>query len=152
MTPQELPPRTLRCANGALYLVMALALNACALWAALTGRLSGASWGIAALAGLCSLLWALYYATLHWQLDAQGLTRRVYLLRKKTYPWQQLRSAKLHEEARMGVGVCRIYFEFAEGVLCLSSELIPLDDMETLRDDLREIGILTNISNSDLRS
>ena len=142
MTPPPLPSRTLRCANGALYLLMALSVAGCVAWGILSGRLSGL-WqiGSSIAAALLALLWGGRYAALRWETGAQGICHRLLCFRKN-YHWESLRSASLQENDTRGVATCCITLTFTEGELRLSSDLISLDDLELLRDDLIAAGLL----------
>ena len=140
----DLPTRTLRCANGALYIVMALGVVGACIWSIAAGRLV-AGWQVgAAVAGaLGACLWAGYYAALAWEISAAGVYRR-FLWRRRLYTWQSLQHAELRESEDKGVAMCAIELDFAEGKVTLSSELLPLDEIQALRDELVARGLLSS--------
>lgn len=133
---------TLRCANGLLYLAMACVLAGCAVWAIASGRFDRDWQPAAAAAGsVVALVWAGYYATLRWRVDAEGASRSVFFHTRR-HAWAELQSASLSEHEHNGVASCCISLRFSGGTLELSSDLIARDDVETLRDDLRAAGML----------
>ena len=136
-----MPFRTLHCANGALYLIMSLAVAACAAWAIASGRICTA-WQVGAvvLATLAALVWGGFYALLRWEVGPEGISRC--LLRRRFYPWHSLKAARTHRSDRNGVATCTLELCFAEGELELSSQLLPLEALEQLRDDLAAAGLM----------
>lgn len=142
MTPAQLPPRTLRCANGALYLLMGLAVAGCAAWAIGSGRVAGAWHTCAALAGAAlALLWGGSYTLLRWEIGPAGITHRS-ILRRRCYPWANLQNAQIQQSEQNGVATCCLQFNFSNGALELSSQLIALDELEQLSEDLAAAGLL----------
>lgn len=138
----SLPHRTLRCANGRLYLLMALCTIGCAAWAFINGRLTGA-WqvGAAAAAAIAALLWAGYYAALRWEITPEGICRHG-LCPHREYRWQDLQEARLSETSDRGVDSCCLMLSFSNGKMRLGSDLIHLDEVQALRDDLMAAGLL----------
>lgn len=135
-------PKTIHCANGALYMLMSIAAAACAAWAIASGRVSGVWHLAAALAGVgIAMLWGAYYALLRWEVNADGISRC--LLRRRFYPWQSLQHAQVQQSDAGGVATCCLVLRFAEGELELSSRLISIDALEELRDELAAAGLLT---------
>lgn len=133
--------RTLHCANGTLYLLMGLAVAACAAWAISAGRIAGA-WQISATiaAATVAALWGAYYAILlRWEVSPTGIRSRI---PRRFYPWQHLQNAHLQQSDHHGIATCRLHLTFAEGELELSSELISLSELESLRDELIAAGYL----------
>lgn len=136
-----LPSRTLRCANGALYMLMALATTAAAVYAALSGKLTGLPMLLSAAGALIILLWAGYYATLSYRVGPEGISRSVFW-RTRTRCWQDLLKAELYEHEAQGVATCRIRLSFASGVWCISSELFVPESVQELKSDLIAAGLL----------
>lgn len=137
-----LAPRTLRCANAALYLLMGLAAVGCAAWAIATGRATGA-WQTtaAALAALTALLWGGSYTLLRWEIGPAGITAH-HLLRRRHYPWHSLQNIHETRTDHNGVATYRLTLIFAQGTLTLSSQLISPDDLEQLRESLTAAALL----------
>lgn len=140
--PLPITPRTLRCANGSLYLAMAICTIAAAAYAIACGRLHE-PWHIAAAAGggLLALLWGGYYAALRYKTDATGLTHTL-LWSSRSYPWASLVSCTSQSTETRGVARCALNFIFTEGSLCISSDLFPLEDVQDLRQELIEAELL----------
>lgn len=134
--------RTLRCANGMLYLMMGLGAAACAAWAIGSGRVHELWHIVAAVAGvLVCVVWGWYYASLRWEVGPSGICRRVWWVRR-SYAWQDLAEAQLSESEARGVGSCCITLCFSGGErVRLSSELLALDEVEALRDELSAAGV-----------
>lgn len=137
----QIPRRTLRCANGALYLLMALAVVAAAAYAVLSGRLQGpVQCGLACGGCVLALLWAGYYAALSYRVHPAGVTRC--LLRRRTRSWATLRGGSIYRCDERGVMVCRITLEFEEGVWCISSELFEPQAVQELAEALEAADLL----------
>lgn len=141
--PSPLPRRVLHCANGKLYLLMALCAVGAAAYATIAGKLSGPlQVSIGTAVALVALFWAAYYATLRYEVSAEGLTRRAFW-RSQTRPWSKLLSAELYEHEAQGVATCRIRLTYADKVWCISSELFDPDSVQELKQDLTAAGILS---------
>ena len=133
-------PRSLRPVNASLYLGFVLIIWAAAGYV-LCVRDSLAQQLTAAGAALVALLWGGYYLRLRYQVDAQGITRRG-LWRSEHLPWQgsELRLRR-HQQGPEIAGV-ELILSRGEQSLCLSSELLDPDELETLIADLRAAGLL----------
>lgn len=136
--------RTLRCANGLLYLCMGVAVACCAAWAIGSGRVAEA-WQISAavVASVVCMLWGGYYSALRWEISPEGICRRL-LWWQESYSWNQLESAEIAESSSNGVASCCILLHFPGVKLCISSELFSLDDVEKVRDELKNAGLLAS--------
>ena len=138
----SLPSRTLRCANGALYLLMALGVEAALVYAWCAGRLEGPLLlALGCCGGCVALIWALWYATLCFRVDASGVSRRV-LWSVRSRRWADLKEAHASESEERGVVSCCIRLVFEEGVWCIGSDLFSPDEVQGLREDLRAAGLL----------
>lgn len=133
--------RTLHCANGTLYLLMSLAVLGCAAWGLASGRLTE-TWQIAgaALAAITALLWGGAYALLRWEIGPEGISRC--LLRRRFYPWQSLKEAHAWQSEQNSISTCTLKLRFEEGELELSSQLLPLEELEQLCEELAAAGII----------
>lgn len=136
MTPMS--ERTLRCANGSLYMLMGCCVAGCVVFAGCSGRWA---WWYVVAVGALGLAWGAYYGTLRWRVDSEGVETAC-LGRRRRYAWQQLAHAECASGDQAGVGYCRIVLKFREGEVRLSSELIDLEEVEKLRDELISAGIL----------
>ena len=142
--PREYPQlqeHTLRCANGALYLVMALAVVAATIYAIVCGRLEGAlPCGLAGGGCALALLWAGYYMALSYRVCPQGVSRR--LVRRRFLPWHTLRGGSICRQEERGVMLCRITLKFEEATWCISSELFDPEAVQVLASALESQGVL----------
>ncbi|MGN0836470.1 MAG: hypothetical protein ACI4OS_03430 [Akkermansia sp.] len=133
-------PRSLRPVNARLYLGFVLIIWAAAGYV-LCVRDSLPQQLTAAGAALVSLIWGGYYLRLRYRVDAQGITRRG-LWRSEYLPWQgsELRLRR----HRQGPEIAGTELTLSRGgqSLCLSSELLDPDELETLIADLRAAGLL----------
>ena len=141
-TPLSIPSRTLRCANGALYMIMALCTAAAAAYAFTKGHLTE-PWHIALAIGgsILALLWGGYYAALRYRVDAEGLTHSL-LWSSRFYPWSELISCTAMSTDSQGEACCTLSFSFTGGDISISSSLFSLDEVQELRSDLADAGAL----------
>lgn len=145
-TPAAISPRTLRPANGALYLAMALCVCAAAAYAIISGRVQG--WlpcTLATLGGIISLLWGGYYACLRYVADARALTR-CSLFGRESRPWSTLRHAEFHEEDSRGIASCSILLTFEGGTWRISSDVLDPDAVQNLKNDLAAAGVFAPLA------
>ena len=132
--------RILRCANALLYIAAAiLTIGAAAyvlyckdiLWQQVT----------AVAAAVITPVWAAHYAMLRFTVDSTGITRRS--MRGSTcIKWAELSSATLQESNNQGTASCTIHLQAGEQKMSISSDLLPLDDVQELAKELRECGLL----------
>lgn len=135
-------PRTLHCANGMLYLLMALAVVGAAVWAIMVGRVQGSA-QVTLIVGGCvlAMLWGGYYAALRYRVDERGIAKCL-LWKKKFYSWETLRQASAQVQDERGIMICRIWLVFDGAELCVSSELLDQDAVLAFKDDLVAAGLL----------
>ncbi len=132
--------RILRCANAHLYLgASLLVLGAAAYvlcckdetWQHLT----------AILAAVCTPLWAAYYIALRYTVNETGITRRG-ICGTTTLNWAELTSATCTETHNQGTASCTIDLEFGNRKMRISSDLLPLEEVQELAKDLRDSKLL----------
>lgn len=141
--PMEPPTRSLRSANAALYLYMALGMVAAGAWSLYSGRIHGV-WGIVLGIGapLAALLWAVARLSFCYYSTAQGLTRR-YLWRSTHCSWSSLQESSYEEIEAQGIASCQIQLTFSTATFCISSEQFPLEDVQELKQELIDAQILS---------
>lgn len=134
-------PRTLRCANAALYLVFLLVILGSAAYVVCTQKVDAA--GLAGLALLCAaaLLWGGSYILLRYDIDEAGITQRR-MGRRRFMAWDNIRRAELRETQQQEVASCTITLWDDEGNMRLSSDLLPLEEVQALAEELKQQGIL----------
>ena len=134
--------RCLRAANRGLYLGTSLLVAAACGYTLWRGEHPAWQLAAAAAAGLITLLWGSFYVLLRYEVDAEGVTRRS-LLGKRCLLWAELAEASVQEQEGMGVARCAIHLRSQGGAsLCLSSDVLPLDEVEQLAADMRREGLL----------
>lgn len=132
--------RTLRCANAPLYfcatlLVLGAAIHALCCKEELWQQVA------AALAAVGTPLWAAHYIILRFTVTGEGITRRS--LRDSTsIRWAELTSATLRETGNQGTASCTIHLQAGDKQMTVSSDLLPLEDVEELAKDLKASGLL----------
>lgn len=133
--------RTLRCANGPLYMGFVLGIVAAAVYVSLT-RLSGI-WEISGviILTLIAALWGGFYFFLRFHIDEEGVTRTL-LWRKQHIRWADVTAADFRHTQRPGTEACAITLTTETDSLTLSSDLLPLEQMEEIVRELKEAGIL----------
>ena len=103
----------LRCANAQLYIAAAVITPA----------------------------WAAHYALLRYTVDATGITRRS-MLGSTSIKWSELTSATLQESNNQGTASCTIRLQTEHACMSISSDTLPLEDVQNLANELRENGLL----------
>lgn len=133
--------RTLRCANGPLYMGFVLGIIAAAVYVSLT-RLTGL-WEILGVAGLTLIaaLWGGFYYFLRFRIDEEGVTRSL-LCRHQRIRWADITTAEMRHNQSPGTEACTIILNTAQGSITLSSDLLPLEQVEELAKELKQAGIL----------
>ena len=92
-------------------------------------------------AAIITPAWAAHYAILRFTVDAAGITRRS--MRGSTcIKWAELSSATLQECHNQGTASCTIHLQAGKQKMSISSDLLPLDDVQELAKELRESGLL----------
>lgn len=134
--------RTLRCANGPLYMGFVLGIIAAAVYVCLT-RLTGV-WEILGVAGLTIIaaIWGGFYYFLRFRINAEGVTRSL-LGHHRSIHWADITMAELRHNQSPGTESCTIVLTSARESISLSSDLLPLDQVEELAKELKEAGILS---------
>ncbi len=135
--------RCLRAANRGLYLgTLLLVLGACA-WTLWQGERPAWQQWAAGVAALLALLWGGYYALLRYQVDALGVSHYSFFMLRRRILWEELAEATLDSQDSMGTARCTLTLRAHNGTtLTLSSDLLPLDEVEQLAVDLRQQGFL----------
>ena len=136
-----MPPfRILRCANAHLYIAAAIMMIGAATYVLCC---KDALWQqIAAIAAaIITPAWSAHYAILRITVDATGITRRT-MLGSTSIKWAELSSATLQESNNQGTASCTIHLQAGEQRMSISSDLLPLDDVQELAKELRECGLL----------
>lgn len=133
--------RTLRCANGPLYMGFVLGIIAAAVYVCLT-RLTG-FWEILGVASLTLIatLWGCFYYFLNFRITQDGLSRNL-LCRHQQILWAEVTNAELRHSQTPGTESCTITISSAKDCITLSSDLLPLDQVEELAQELKKAGIL----------
>ena len=132
--------RILRCANAQLYIAAAiLMLGAAAYVLCCKDVLWQQSTAVAA--AIITPVWAAHYAILRFTVDATGITRRS-MWGSTSIKWAELSSATLQESHNQGTASCTIHLQAGEQRMSISSDLLPLDDVQELAKELRECGLL----------
>lgn len=136
-------PRTLRAANALLYgssvLLVIAAITYCAFYKSMP------TWQIwsAAVLGCAATIWGLYYVTLNYKITAEGISRHLYLRCTHRLNWNEIERAELEQTDAGGIATCTILLHPKSGsAIRLSSDVLPLDDMEELITDLRTLRLL----------
>lgn len=134
-------PRTLRCANAGLYLVFLLIILAATAYVICT-RTPGTAETVGLLL-LCAagLLWGGSYILLRYEVDETGITRWR-CGRTRRMVWSNISHATLRETHQQEIASCTIELQDEKGKITLSSELLPLEDVQALAEELKQRGIL----------
>lgn len=93
-------------------------------------------------AGCVSALWGLHYFILRYTVDELGITVRS-IRGKKRLLWADVTGASLDKTDINGVASLHIILTHPAGQLRLSSDLLPMDDLELLSEKLKKIGLLS---------
>ena len=132
--------RIIRCANAQLYIGATLLVLGAAAYVLCC---KDALWQqVAAIAAaIITPLWTAFYVGLKYTVDSTGITRRS-LVGNTCLKWADLSSATLQESQNQGTASCTILLQAGETSLRISSDLLPLDEVQELARELREIGLL----------
>lgn len=138
-------PRTLRCANAAMYAVITLIVIAATVYVWCTeARMARCI--AATAAALTSTVWALYYVLLRFRVDAQGIVEYNLFRRPRRIDWAELTSARLEEVQLQGIAGLTIILESPSTTITISSRVLSMDAVEELADELRSAAILRDLS------
>ena len=131
-----LVPRTLRCANAALYAVSAVTLLAAGAWYVSTHENTAAR-VLAIAACLTGLLWTAYYCTLRITIDNQGVHRRT-IFSQRSISWDFLSTWEIETSEDREQATCRLLFYSPDtpAPLIITSELFDLDAVRELAGEL----------------
>lgn len=132
--------RTLRCANAPLYfcatlLVLGAAIHVLCCKDELWQQV------VAALAALITPIWTAHYIALRFTVTEESITRRS-LRGTTSIRWAELTSATLSETQNQGTASCTIHLRAGDKQMTVSSDLLPLEEVEELAKDLKASGIL----------
>ena len=132
--------RIIRCANAQLYIGATLLVLGAAAYVLCC---KDALWQqVAAIAAaVITPLWTAFYVCLKYTVDSTGITR-LSLLGSTSLKWADLSSATLQESQNQGTASCTIQLQAGETSLRISSDLLPLDEVQELAGELRESGLL----------
>lgn len=136
-------PRTLRAANALLYASSVLLVIAAVIYCAVYKQMP--AWQLWGGIGLSvgAAAWGLYYVTLCYRITAEGVSYHSYLRCRRSLRWSEVERVELEESDAQGVASCHITLYPKEGApLRISSDVLPLDDVQELADDLRAQGHL----------
>ena len=132
--------RILRCANAQLYIAAAIMMLGAAAYVLCCKDILWQQ--IAAVAAaIITPAWAAHYALLRFTVDATGITRRS-MQGSTCIKWAELSSATLQESHNQGTASCTIHLQAGDTRMSISSDLLPLDDVQELAKELRECGLL----------
>lgn len=132
--------RVLRCANAQLYLAASiLMLGAAAyvlcckdaLWQQIT----------AVLAAICTPVWAAHFIALRFTVTGQGITRRS-LWGTTSLRWADLTAASVSSTSNQGTASCTINLQAGPVSMRISSDLLPLEEVENLAKELEACELL----------
>lgn len=132
--------RTMRCANAQLYTIAALFMVGAAVYVLCC---KDALWQqvTAVAAAVITPIWASHFALLRFTVDTTGITRRS-LRGTTTLRWEQITGATLHETHSQGTESCSIILHAGEVQMRISSDLLPLEEVQELAAELRQNGML----------
>lgn len=132
--------RTLRCANAQLYLGASLLVIGAAAYVLCC---KDTLWQqvAAVLAAILTPLWAAHYIALRFTVTEESITRRS-LCGSTTLHWAELTAAELIETSNQGTASCTICLQSGEKKMRISSDLLPLEEVEELAKELQTCGIL----------
>lgn len=132
--------RILRCANTHLYIAATVMVLGAAAYVLCC---KDALWQqvAAVVAALITPAWAACYAALRFTVDAEGITRRS-ITGTTSLKWAELTQATVTESQNQGTASCTLLLQAGDKSLRISSDVLPLDDVQDLAKELRECGIL----------
>ena len=133
--------RVLRCANGPLYMGFVLGIIAAVVYVCAT-KLTGL-WEILGVLflTLIAALWGGFYYVLRFRIDAEGITRSL-LWSQRSIRWADITKAELRHIQSPGTESYTIILSSATETITLSSDLLPLHQVEELAEELKTAGIL----------
>ncbi len=133
--------RVLRCANGTLYMGFVLGIIAAAAYVCAT-KLTD-FWEISAVIffTLIAALWGGFYYFLRIRIDETGITRSI-LFYKEHIDWANIKNAEVRQLQSPGTEACTIILTSPTVTMTISSDLLPLTQVEELADELKNNGIL----------
>lgn len=135
-------PRTLRCANAHLYLGFVALILAAATYALFCRDLQGWElWGALA-ACAAGVAWGCCYIGLKFELDETGVSRRLFGVRVQRIAWSEATRINVQEARGAEIESCAITVDNGKTTLLLSSDLLPLDDVQRLAADMRKEGLV----------
>lgn len=132
--------RVLRCANAQLYLGASIMMLGAAAYVLCC---KDALWQqiAAVLAAICTPAWAAHFIALRFTVTDQGITRRS--LRGTTpLRWADLTAARVSKTSNQGSASCTIDLQAGDVSMRISSDLLPLEDVEQLASELESCGLL----------
>ena len=132
--------RIIRCANAQLYIgATLLVLGAAAYVLSCKDTLWQQIAAVAA--AIITPVWTAFYVSLKYTVDSTGITRRS-LLGSTCLKWADLSSATLQETQNQGTASCTLLLAAGETSMRVSSDLLPLEDVQELACELRESNLL----------
>ena len=132
--------RILRCANAQLYIAAAIMMIGAAAYVLCCKDILWQQVA-AVVAAIITPVWAAHYAMLRFTVDSTGITRRS-MRGSTTIRWAELTTATLQECNNQGTASCTIHLQAGEQRMSISSDLLPLDDVQELARELRDCGLL----------
>lgn len=132
--------RVLRCANTTLYLGATIMMLGAAAYVLCC---KDALWQqiAAVVASICTPAWAAHYIALRFTVTAEGITRRS-LCGTTTLRWAELTQTSVNETSNQGTASCSILLQAGEQKMRISSDLLPLEEVQQLAHDLRACNLL----------
>ena len=132
--------RIIRSANAQLYIAAAILMLGAAIYVLCC---KDALWQqiTAVCAALITPIWAAYYAALRFTVTETGITRHT-LTNSQTLNWADITTAHLHESQNQGTASCTITLQAGDKHMRISSEILPLEEVQQLAEDLRKCGLL----------
>lgn len=94
-------------------------------------------------AAIITPLWAAHYTLLRFTIDHTGITRRS-LLGSTSLNWAEITAAEIRETSTQGTASCTIHLQAGSKSLSISSDLLPLDDVQELATELQQCGIISS--------
>lgn len=131
--------RTLRCANAHLYIAATVIILAAAIHVLCT---KDTLWQqiAASVAIITTPIWTAHYALLRYTVTEESITRRS-LRGTTTLRWAELTSAEIRETQHQATESCTITLQAGSTRMNISSDLLPLDDVQELAKELRACGL-----------
>lgn len=136
-------PRTLRCANAAVYATATLTVVAAAVYVLIFQEAHILRQITAIAAIIVSLIWGTYYQIKRYTIDAEGITEYRPFRKSLRLKWADLTHANLVEVQLQGVASLSIELQAPQGAITLSSRILALETVEELAQEMRENRIIT---------